>query len=78
MRVPQHACPVPMVVTTRPPMLPCVPARSLLLAVLILPRSASVECCRELKRALKSLVELNRQVRFLGGKRKKTSGAWWS
>ncbi|KAL6765926.1 Fusaric acid resistance protein-like-domain-containing protein [Haematococcus lacustris] len=35
---------------------------SLLLAVIILPRSATVESCREMKKALKALVELNRAV----------------
>ena len=35
---------------------------SLILAVLILPRSANIEACRETKRALKLLIELNQEV----------------
>ena len=35
---------------------------SLLLAVFILPRSANIEACRELKKALKLLVDLNSEV----------------
>jgi hypothetical protein len=35
---------------------------SLLMAVFILPRSANIEACRELKKALKLLVDLNTEV----------------
>lgn len=35
---------------------------SVLLAVLVLPRSASIESLREMKKALKSLHDLNREV----------------
>ena len=35
---------------------------SLIFAVLILPRSANIEACRETKRALNLLIELNHEV----------------
>eukprot|EP00198_Chlamydomonas_reinhardtii_P008113 XP_001697450.1 predicted protein [Chlamydomonas reinhardtii] len=40
---------------------------SVLLAVLVLPRSASIESLREMKKALKSLHDLNREVWALSG-----------